>query len=272
MDYSCYADQVVVITGAGGEHGGGVAVGLSKWGPKLALIDIHEGRLNERLQQIKDNGLPDSHIFSMIGDLMKQETREAFVEGLTNKFGNQIHMLLNVVGTKRIKNCMETTPEDLDWCLDGNIKLTFSMIQLCVPYMKNLPTGACILNMGSFSSQRPMPEIVAYCMAKAGIDIMTKCISLEFAPYNIRANCIAPAALRSRFNIRFGDIFNTEEQIEKYYHFASMAIPVKPLGNPQDNVVPFLMYLGSDKAKFINGAVIVIDGAYSQTMSNPKKD
>lgn len=265
MDYSSYRDRVVVITGAGGEHGGGVAVQLAKHGAKLALIDIHDLRLDERLEQIKETGLSQSHIYSEVGDMMDMETREKFVANLTQKFGQTIHMLFNVVGTKRIASLERTTEEDLDWCLQGNCKLTFHMIQCCLPYMKNVPGGACIITMGSFSSQRAMPEIVAYSMAKAGLDIMTKCISLEFAKYNIRCNMVSPAALRSQFNYRFGDIFSTEEQMKNYYEMAQKSMPIKgiPFACPEDNVVPYVVFLGSDKAKFINGNITIIDCGYT---------
>jgi len=272
MDYSSYKDQVVVITGAGGEHGGTFAVEVAKWGAKLALCDIHEGRLNERLAEIKEIGLPETNVFSMVGDLMDKNIRKKFVDHLTYKYGNIIHMLYNVVGTKRIKSLENTRMEDLDWCLDGNIKLSFHMIQLCLPYMKNILGGANIVNMGSFSSQRPMPEIVAYSMSKIGIDLMSKCAALEFAKYNIRVNCVAPAALKSRFNARFGDIFQNEDQMKAYYAMAQRAMPIKgiPFGCPQENVVPYVVFLGSDKANFINGVVTVIDCGYSNAHNSQK--
>jgi len=265
MDFSCYRDQVVVITGAGGEHGGGVAVQLAQHGAKLALIDIHDIRLEERLDQIRAAGLPESNIYYEVGDMMDMSTREQFVANLTNKFGNTINMLFNVVGTKRIKSLENTSEEDLDYCLQGNCKLTLHMIQCCLPYMKNIPGGACIITMGSFSSQRAMPEIVAYSMAKAGLDIMTRCISLEFAKYDIRCNMVSPAALKSQFNYRFGDIFSTEEQMKAYYDAATRSMPIKgiPFACPEDNVVPYVVFLGSDKAKFINGNVTIIDCGYT---------
>lgn len=271
MDYSCYNGQVIVITGAGGEIGGGTAKAMSKWGAKLALIDIHEGRLNEILAKVKENGLPASHVYSVIGDVMKQDTVTEFVKGAVAKFG-KLDFVLNVVGTKRIRGLESCTMEDMDWCIDGNIKTTYMMCKACIPYL--LETKGQIMNMSSFSSSRPMWEILPYSIAKAGIDIMTRCMSMEFAKRGVRVNAIAPAALRSRFNMRFGDIFTTEEQLENYYKAAGQVLPLaQGYGNEvstcEKAVVPLIMFMGSDKAPFINGTVITVDGGYSNTVYVP---
>jgi len=271
MDYSCYADQVIVITGGGGEIGGGTAKAMSKWGAKLALIDIHEGRLNEVLAKVAENGLPKSHIYSVVGDVMKQDVVTAFCAGAMEKFG-KIDFLLNVVGTKRIKGLETCTMEDMDWCLDGNVKTTYMMCKACIPHL--LESKGQIINLSSFSGARPMWEILPYSIAKAGVDIMTKCLCMEFASRGVRVNAIAPAALRSRFNVRFGDIFQTEEQLKKYYMMAGLSLPLargydNEVGTCETAVVPLIMFMGSDKAPFINGTVITVDGGYSNTVYTP---
>merc|ERR1712025_668621 len=152
-------------------------------------------------------------------------------------------------------------------CLDGNLKVTFMMTQACLPHL--ISSKGQIINMSSFSGSRPMWEILPYCMAKAGIDIMTKCLSMELASKGVRVNAIAPAALKSRFNIRFGDIFTSEEQLQKYYKCAGLSIPLGRVGTCEDNIVPLIMFMGSDKATFINGTVIIVDGAYSNTCHCP---
>ncbi len=70
------------------------------------------------------------------------------------------------------------------------------------------------MHLVPFACFNQMWEILPYCMAKAGLDIMTKCLSLELAKKGVRVNAIAPAALRSRFNMRFGDIFTSEDQLK----------------------------------------------------------
>ena len=79
--------NVFILLGAGGEIGGGTAKQMAQWGAKLALIDIHEGRLNEVLAKCAEIGLPTENIYSIVGDVMKQEVVTSFIEGAVQAFG-----------------------------------------------------------------------------------------------------------------------------------------------------------------------------------------
>ena len=86
---------VLCLTGAGGEIGGGTAKQMARWGAKLALIDIHEGRLNEVLAKCAEIGLPSESIYSIVGDVMKQEVVTSFVEGAVQAFGT-VNFLVSI--------------------------------------------------------------------------------------------------------------------------------------------------------------------------------
>ena len=89
--------SILVYTGAGGEIGGGTAKQLARWGARLALIDIHEGRLNEVLAKCAEIGLPSENIYNVVGDVMKQEVVNSFVEGAVQAFGT-VNFLVNISG------------------------------------------------------------------------------------------------------------------------------------------------------------------------------
>ena len=91
------AISILVFSGAGGEIGGGTAKQMARWGARLALIDIHEGRLNEVLTKCAEIGLPSENIYSVVGDVMKQEIVTSFVEGAVQAFGT-VNFLVNMSG------------------------------------------------------------------------------------------------------------------------------------------------------------------------------
>ena len=96
--YSGYhAQNQLFSQGAGGEIGGGTAKQMAGWGAKLALIDIHEGRLNEVLAKCAEMGLPSENIYSVVGDVMKQEVVTSFVEGVVQAFGT-VSFLVSIHG------------------------------------------------------------------------------------------------------------------------------------------------------------------------------
>ena len=103
MDYSCFNGQVAVITGAGGEIGGGTALEMASHGASLALVDIHEERLNETVGKLREKGVPDDRILAKLGDVTKADQVKGFISDVVAKFGDKIHILVNIVGAKRIK-------------------------------------------------------------------------------------------------------------------------------------------------------------------------
>ena len=265
MDYSCFAGQVVVITGAGGELGGGTAMEVARNGANLALIDIHQGRLAETVTKLQAEGVDDSRILHMVGDVTKADQVQAFVDSISQKFG-KTNVLVNVVGAKRIKILQNMTEEDFDWCWDGNVRSTMLMTKACLPMLKE--SKGNVVNITSVSGQRPVWGALPYAMAKAAVDQFTRCTSQELAPHGVRVNAVSPGALESRFNIRFGDIFQTEEQLAKYFDIAGRSIPIGYMGTWRD-VVPTIVFLASDRAEFVTGAVVAVDGGYVNTCNVP---
>ena len=94
-DYSNDPNFICCVAGSGGEIDGGTAKQMAQWGAKLALIDIHEGRLNEVLALCAEIGLPSENIYSVVGDVMKQEVGTSFVEGTVQTFGT-VNFLVSV--------------------------------------------------------------------------------------------------------------------------------------------------------------------------------
>ena len=265
MEYECFNGQVAVITGAGGEIGGGTAEALAKYGIKLALIDIHQGRLNETVDNLTKMGVAPDRIFHKFGDVTKSDDVTSFVDDVMRTFG-KINILLNVVGAKRIKVLKNASMEDFDWCINGNLKSIFMMTQACQPHL--VATKGNVINVSSVSGMRPVWGALPYAMAKAAVDQFTRCVSQEMAPQGVRVNAVSPGALKSRFNIRFGDIFTQESQLERYFDVAGRSIPLGYMGTWKD-VVPTIVFLASDMAPFITGAVIAVDGGYVNTCSCP---
>lgn len=123
------------FVGAGGEIGGGTAVETARWGANLALVDIHEGRLQETIDKLISNGVQKDKIYSQVGDVTNIDDIRSFVAQSVKKFG-KINSLINVVGAKRIKVLQNMSHADLDHCINGNIKSTLFMTQECLPHLK----------------------------------------------------------------------------------------------------------------------------------------
>jgi len=263
MDYSCFANKVCVITGAGGEIGGGTARQLARWGAKLALLDNDEGRLEDIKYKCSEAGLKKNKMFFMHGDLLQEETVTQFVDGLVKQFGEKVDFLLNVVGTKKISTMENCSVGDLKWVLEGNIVTTFMMTKACRQYLIN--AKGCVINLSSYCALRPQEVTTAYCVAKAGVESLTRCNAMELAKYGVRVNAIQPGPLISRNNLTSG-CFKSEEQLENYFKAAARHMPLGWVGNVEDHIVPLIMFMASDKATFICGSVIPVEAGYNNTV------
>ena len=118
---------------------------------------------------------------------------------------------------------------------------------------QNPPSGGyCIINISSVHQTIPKPHYVPYATSKAGIEMMTKTMALELAKKNIRANLVAPGAIDTDMNKTLRDNKEVLEKVLKQ-------IPINRIGNPEEvaNVVEFL---ASEKASYITGTTIYVDG------------
>lgn len=120
-------------------------------------------------------------------------------------------------------------------------------------------TNGCIVNLSCEWGSTPQMGMISYCMSKAGLEMMTKCLALELAP--IRINSVAPTVTRTNM-FRYANL--QESEIHKIYKTAESRNPMKRIGVP-DDVVKAVMFLCSKRASNITGQIIKVDGGHSLT-------
>jgi gluconate 5-dehydrogenase len=169
-----------------------------------------------------------------------------------------IHILINNVGGRRISIPTEELPlEDWQRILDLNLTSVFLCCQLIGKEMVRRRSGT-VINVASISGMIVNRGIHgrAYETAKAALVAFTKTLAVDWAPYNVRANAIAPGGFLTDPNRRW-----FREKPELKDTFESM-IPMGRLGEP-DEIGPLAVYLASDASSYMTGAAVVIDGGYT---------
>ena len=145
-----------------------------------------------------------------------------------------------------------------DATLALDLRAPWILTALCAPALSAAwPDGsAAIVNVSSVCGQRPMVGLGAYCVAKAGLEMLTKQAALEFAG-RVRVNCVAPATIVTDFHARAG---MSAEQAAAYYASIAAAHPVGRVGQPADIAELVLFLADSRKSSFITGAILNCDG------------
>jgi 3-oxoacyl-[acyl-carrier protein] reductase len=194
-------------------------------------------------------------IAGIAGDVSKPETSKALMEEALRCFG-QIDILVNNAGFWRVTPSLEVAPEEWNDVIGANLSSVFFCSQQAARYMAERQRGV-ILNLASVLGISALPKRAAYSAAKAGIIALTKTLAVEWAPHGIRVNAIAPGFIRtSPEGDRDDDTpsDHTEEQIKR-------RTPIGRLGDTAD-VAEALVFLASDRARFITGETLVVDGGW----------
>ena len=179
-----------------------------------------------------------------------KEVKKMFLK-LDKEFGG-IDILVNNAGTESVDHILDLDESEWDRVINVNLKGPFLCSQEAGKRME-VDGGGVIINISSIHDVVPRKGLAHYCAAKAGLKMLSKCLSLELAENNIRVVSIAPGAITTEMNreeiAKFG-----KEKFENW-------IPQGRIGNVGD-VAHTVAFMASELGDYINGSDIYIDGAY----------
>jgi hypothetical protein len=157
----------------------------------------------------------------------------------------------------------DTTEDDLDRVLSINVKGAFSAVKAVLPNMKKNQNGAIIL-MSSDQALIAKHNSFAYNLSKTALASMAKTTALDYAQYNIRANAVCPGTIETPLYHKAIDNYceKTGANKETVHQEEAILQPLNRLGQPEE-VAELVLFLASNKAKFITGSLQVIDGGYT---------
>ena len=239
--------KTVLFTGAGGGIGSTVATGMALAGAHVALCDINMDSLLQVKKEIEINGGKASSFQLNISDL---DSITHCVEAVAEINGH-IDILVNCAGINRREGLADVAEETYDRIMDINLKGVFFMSQAVAPYMKE-QNGGSIINIGSHNTGWLLGGCSVYGATKSAVWSLTKSMSVEWAKYNIRANCVSPGHIKTALTTV------TWEHPERSKYLLERIALNRP-GNP-DDIVGVCLLLASDAATYITGCEYRVDG------------
>ena len=247
-----FQDRVALITGGGTGIGKATAERLVAFGANVIINGRREDVLAKAVSQIDESG---KKALAVAGDIAIPETAQRMVEAALKHFGG-VDILVNNAGIFRPTPFLEHTADDLNSYLDIILKGTFFASQAAIPAMKRCGGGA-IINVGSMWATQAigLTPSSAYSAAKAGVHALTRNLAIEFAKDGIRVNTVAPAVVETPVY----NTFLTTEQVAEILPTFNDFHPLGRNGQPQD-VVAAILFLASDGAAWITGAMLAVDG------------
>lgn len=246
--------KVAVITGASSGIGRATAIQMAKDNIHVVLTSREKAALEETASQISNTDL-----YTIIpADLSDERMIQKVMDMTIQKYG-RIDILVNAAGIIG-SGTIETTQRDAwDQMMNINLRSPFLLTQLAVPHLEK--TKGAIVNVSSVTGTRAFPGVLSYCVSKAGMDQMTRCIALELAPKGIRVNAVNPGVVRTNLHRRGG---MDEEKYEAFVEHSKSTHPLGRIGEPEE-VAELICFLASEKSGWITGTTISIDGGRAQT-------
>ena len=248
LDIFDLSGRIAIVTGARRGIGFAIAEGLASAGAVSVIADIHPETGDEAARLIRSKGL---NAKSMSVDVTRRDSVENLVSQTLKEFG-QIDILVNCAGIILRKPIEQVTDEEWNSIMDVNLRGVFLCSQITGIEMIKRKQGK-IVNISSNVSQVLQPGRGVYAISKAGVSHLTKVMALEWAPFHIHVNAIAPAPTMTDLNQKYFEE-HPEDLKERL-----RSIPLGRLGDPKD-YVGLAILLASRASDFITGQTIFVDG------------
>lgn len=248
-------DKVVIVTGASSGIGRAAAKLFAKNKAKVIAVGRNEKELSSLRDEIQGK---KGFVKTAFADLKEISQIDRLVTDTFENF-KQIDVLVNAAGIISNGSIENTELADWDKMMNINLRSVFYIMQKCTPHL--IESKGNIVNVSSVTGTRAFPNVLAYCVSKAGIDQLTRCSALELAPKGVRVNAVNPGVVITNLHKRSG---MDEEKYAQFLEHSKSTHPLGRAGKPEE-VAELIYFLASDKAEWITGATYEIDGGRAQT-------
>lgn len=247
-------NRVALITGGGSGIGRAIAEAMAHEGAQVVVTGRRKSKLAETVRSIearrgKAGAIP--------ADITRDEDAGRIANLVTERAG-RLDLLVHAAGAFPLTAVRTTTRHSWDECFDLNVRAVFFLTQRLLPLLEK-SCNAAVINISSTAALTPLPNRIAYCVSKAALNTLTRCLALELAPQKIRVAAISPGIIETEMTRP-----NDDSKLEEWRRFAAGLHPLGRLGTPEE-IAKMAVYLASDDAEWITGANFTVDGGIALT-------
>lgn len=254
-----FANQTVLITGAGQGIGFAIARALSRQGANILLNDYDEPLAQQAVEAIRAEGQSAElgHCEAYPGDASDVTFIQQMVGKAVSRFGS-VDIAIANAGITIFGDIFTTTPEAFQKIVDLNLRGSFFLAQAAARQMREQGRGGSILFMSSVVGHQAHPGLPVYSMTKAGLEMLAKQLVIDFSPLGITVNAIAPGATL------------TERTLDDPTYVPIWS-RITPMGRPAtvDDITNAALFLVAPASRHITGQSLVVDGGWTSVSPPP---
>jgi NAD(P)-dependent dehydrogenase (short-subunit alcohol dehydrogenase family) len=243
-----------LVTGASSGIGKATAQLLAQRGATV----VATARREEALRQLEQDVSGHGQCTAIAGDLTDTVFRERLIAQATEQAGG-LDIVVNAAGILVAGNWEKTDLPAWDNMLDINLRSVFDLTRRAIPLLKERRGN--VVNVSSVTGPRAFPGVLAYCVSKAALDQLTRCLALELAADGVRVNAVNPGVTRTELH-RAGGM--DEQAYAAFLEHSKTTHPLGRVGRPEE-VAELIAFVASSRAGWITGETIAIDGGRGQT-------
>ena len=237
-------NKTAIVTGGAGGIGRGIVRRFLAEGARVAVVDIDQDQGEKLLAEL------DGEVIFIARDISVEANAAAIVAETVERFGG-LDILVNNAHASRQASILETTKEIWDLSFNTGTMATFYLMRAAYPELRK--TRGSIINFASGAGMKGLPNQVAYSAAKEAIRAITRTAATEWAADGIRVNVVSPVALTP-------GIVQWSKAFPDAYQEVLDGIPLGRLGDPETDIAPVVVFLGSENSRYMTGQTLMADG------------
>jgi len=249
MTFDFSGHNVFVVGGTEGINYG-IAQGFARWGAKVMVASRRQVKVDRAVEGLKELGAEASGVAF---DVRDAEAVEAGFKEAVAFFGGEIDCLISGAAGNVPGRLMDLSPNAVKAMIDIDLMGTFNVMRAAYPHLKK--PGASVVNISAPQAYLTMSHQSPVCAAKAGVDMVTRTMALEWGGEGVRVNSISPGPIEGTEGMkRLAPTPEITEAVRK-------SVPLQRYG-ATDDIAKAAAFLCSDAASYVSGTVLPVDGAW----------